>query len=289
VSADRSRSYRLTRDEGLAAGLARVAAGRAERACERLRAASAGEADPATAVHGARKDMKKLRTALRLLRGELGKRAYRRESARFRDAARLLSGRRDAEVKLATLDALAERAGGLPREAVEAWRRILDRDREAAINTGGAAALAEAVELIEGGLESIASWQLEGDSWRTIEGPLTRTYRRGRRAMKAAAKGGGEDDFHEWRKRAKDLWYELRLLEEAWPRPLAASAKEVHELTDLLGDHHDLAVLREDLRRRRLGEGETRALEAAIARRQAQLAGKAIKLGRRIYAERTGN
>lgn len=287
ASSDRDRSYGLTRDEGLAAGLTRVAAGRAESALERLRASGAGEAETADAVHGARKDMKKLRTVLRLLRDELGKKTYRRENARYRDAARALSQTRDAEVKLETLDALAEHGDGLPTEAVDSWRKILDRDREAATNAArDEPAVEEAVSLIEAGLRGIEGWELEGDSWATIDAAVTRTYRRGRRAMKAAEKERGEVGFHEWRKRAKDLWYELRLLSTTWPGPLEATAEEAHELTDLLGDHHDLAVLREDLGERNFAEGETVALEAAIGRRQEELAAAAFPLGRRLYAER---
>jgi len=277
---------KLIRDEELVAGLTRVAGGRAEAAIGRLRSAAASEADTAKAIHGARKDLKKLRAVLRLLRDELGKDTYRRENARFRDAGRALSQARDAEVKLQTLNALAERAEGLPAEAVEGWRKILVKDRDAAANLARGPALAEATGLIEEGLRSIRGWELEGDSWGAVDGALTRTHRRGRRAMKAAAKAGTEDDFHEWRKRAKDLWYELRLLEKAWPRPLTATVEEVHQLTELLGAHHDQAVLREDLRQRRLGKGETRTLEEAISRFQTESAGKAIKLGKRVYAKR---
>lgn len=270
----------------MAAGLARVAAGRAEAALERLRAAAAGEADAAEAVHGARKDLKKLRAVLRLLRGELGKGAYRRENARFRDAGRALSQARDAEVKLETLEALAGEAQRLPEEAVETWRQGLESDRRVAADVDEGRAIAEASELIEAGLESIEGWQLQGDSWKTIDGSLTRTYRRGRRAMRAARSSRDEGDFHEWRKRVKGLWYELRLLEAAWPRVLGATAEEAHRLSELLGDHHDLAVLREDLHERRLGEGETVAFEVAIARRQEQLSAEALPLGRRLYTER---
>jgi CHAD domain-containing protein len=270
----------------LAAGLTRIAAGRAEKALERLREGGAGEVETAEAVHGARKDMKKLRTVLRLLRDGLGKKRYRRADARFRDAARALSGARDAEVKLETLEGLGEHQAGLPAAAVEAWRKILERDREAATDTvRGESLAAEAVEQIEAGLEEIRSWDLTGDSWETIAPALTRTYRRGRKAMKAA-EDGDDDDLHEWRKRAKDLWYELRLLTRAWEGPLQATAEEAHRLTDLLGDHHDLAVLREDLRERNLGEEETAALEAAIGRRQEELAAEAFSLGCRLYAER---
>jgi CHAD domain-containing protein len=287
MPADRGWSFRLTRDEELAAGLTRVAAGRAEAALGRLRESGAGGADAPAAVHGVRKDMKKLRTVLRLLRFELGKKRYRRENARFRDAGRALSEARDAEVKLETLEALAEHAD-LPAEALDAWRKILDRDREAASNlvAHDEATVAQARSLIEAGLESVHAWELEGDSWKLVESAVERTYRRGRRAMKKAQDRRRDDDLHEWRKRAKDLWYELRLLSCAWPGPLEATAAEAHRLTDLLGDHHDLAVLREDLRQRNLGEAETVALLAAIDRRQEELAAEALSLGRRLYAER---
>ncbi len=285
MSSDRDRSYGLHRDEELGAGLTRVAAGRAEKALERLRESQGGEADAAEAVHGVRKDMKKLRTVLRLLRSELGKKAYRRQNATFREAARTLSEARDAEAKLETLEALAEYDADLPAEALEGWRKILDRDREAAVNTAGdEAAVAAASSLIGDGLDGIRSWGLDGDSWKMVAPAVTRTYRRGRRAMKEAEAHRGEDGFHEWRKRAKDLWYELRLLSCAWPGPLEATAEEAHKLTDLLGDHHDLTVLREDLRERNLGEA-TMALEAAIGRRQDELAADALSLGHRLYAE----
>lgn len=287
MTSDSGRSYGLGRDEELAAGLTRVAIGRAEQAVERLRQSQVGENETADAVHGARKDMKKLRTVLRLLRDELGGKRYKRENARFRDAARALSETRDAEAKLGTLDALAEHEDGLPEDAVASWRKIIDRDREAAANAAcDESAIAEAISQIEAGLEEIEGWEIEGDSWQLIDRALIRTYRRGRRAKEAAAKSRSEGGFHEWRKRAKDLWYELRLLSCAWSGPLEATAEEAHRLTDLLGDHHDLAVLREDLRQRNLGEGETVALEAAIGRRQEELAAAAFPLGRRLYAER---
>ncbi|HEX6455728.1 MAG TPA: CHAD domain-containing protein [Solirubrobacterales bacterium] len=287
ASSDPGRSFRLARDEELATGLARVAAGRAESAVERLRGSGAGEVDTADAVHGSRKDMKKLRTVLRLLRDPLGRKSFRRQNARFRDAARALSSTRDAEVKLETLETLAEHEQGLPEEGVEAWRGILARDREAATNAArDEPAVAEAVSLIEEGLAEIRAWEVEGDSWKLVGAALVRSYRRGRRAMKKGAASHAEADFHEWRKRAKELWYELRLLSEAWPAPLEATADEAHRLTELLGDHHDFAVLREDLRERNLGEAETVALEAAIGRRQEALAAAAFPLGRRLYAER---
>jgi CHAD domain-containing protein len=285
VPADGGRRFRLTRDEELAAGLTRLAAERAEAALEGLRAGVTGEAGAAEAVHGARKDLKKLRTVLRLLRKALGKTRSARAGARFRDAGRALAEARDAAVKLRTLEALEEYADGLPDGAVEAWRKILARDREAAVDTPRSEALAtEAIAEIAAGLEEVRNWAVSGDSWKTIVASLQRTYRRGRKAKKAAP-SGSEEDLHEWRKRAKDLWYALRIFSDAWPAPLEATAEQAHQLSELLGDHHDLAILRADLRRRNLGEMEAQVLTAAIERRQEELAEAAAALGRRLYAE----
>ncbi|HEU5253585.1 MAG TPA: CHAD domain-containing protein [Solirubrobacterales bacterium] len=280
------RSYRFHYGESLGEGARRIAAGRAGKAAERLRAIGSGEVEADAGIHGARKDLKKLRTLLRLLRDELPQAVYTREARRYRDAARLLSPLRDAEVKLGTLQALDLGELALPAEATAAWERILDRDRRAAGDAvPDRAAEAQAVELIEAGRDGVEDWGIR-DSWKAIGPGLDRVYRRGRRRMRSARDEYDEEAWHEWRKRAKDLWYAHLLLAPAWPGPLGASAEEAHRLSEALGDHHDLALLRADLRQRRLGEEETRALEAAIGRRQEELAATALDLGHRLYAER---
>ncbi len=280
------RSYRLLDEEGVGEGARRIAAGRAEKAIERLRGIDAGEVEAGEAIHGARKDLKKLRTLLRLLRRELPKDVYAAEYRRYRKAGRLLSPLRDAEVKLETLEILAASAPDLPTSAVESWRRILERDREAAGDTvSDRAAEAEAARLVEAGRAGIDDWDVR-DSWKAIGPGLDRAYRRGRRQMRAARDGGGEEAWHEWRKRAKDLWYAYLLLAGAWPGALEATAEEAHRLSEMLGDHHDLALLRGDLHERRLGSEGTRQLEEAIEERQGQLARQALDLGGRLYAER---
>ena len=67
-------------------------AGRIDHAIDEL--GGAVESNPEEAVHSARKDMKKLRALLRLVRGELGASVYRRENACFREAAAALAGLR---------------------------------------------------------------------------------------------------------------------------------------------------------------------------------------------------
>lgn len=285
-----SKAYRLKRKEGAADGLRRIARGRAEKAAERLR--SAGEDDLAEAIHGARKDLKKLRTVLRLLRDELGSKRYRRENRRYRDAGRQLSPSRDAEVKVETLQALEEQAGddfpAGPSLASLAWFEALeaDRDRVAAEQGEARGSIQRAAGAIEEAAGAIPGWPIGTDSWQLLEPGITRTYRDGRRALRRAAADGGVEDVHQFRKRTKDLWYQLRLLHDAWPGLLEPAAEEAHALADLLGDHHDLAILAEDLDAR-AGLGASRqGFRALIEARQAQLLERALVLGERLYAEK---
>jgi CHAD domain-containing protein len=282
-----SRSYRLKASERPGAGMRRIAAGRAERALERLAEADGGELGEA--IHAARKDLKKLRGALRLVRDQLGDELFRAENHRYRDAGRLLAKSRDAQAKLETLDALQASSGwAFPAAEGWSWRLALRRDRDEIADLDSDETLQrveQASAAIKGGWYRISAWSPESDSWGLVEAGLTRSYRNGREAMRRVQAGGDDTDVHEWRKRAKDLWYQLRILRDAWPELLEASADQVHRLTELLGDHHDLSVLGEDLRSRERIRGRE-AFEALIERRQAELAEQALRLGGLIYAEK---
>ena len=228
---------------------------------------------------------------LRLLREDLGTKTFKAENRRFRDAGRLLAASRDAEVKIQTLAALERRFGGeLPLAPSRAWDQLLRAERDAAaaaVEADGAAGVGAAIELIEVGGARIPEWPLRHDSWRLIEPGLDRAYRDGRAALRAIrADRDGDDAVHEFRKRAKDLWYLLRLLAGAWPGLLDPSAEQLHELTEMLGDHHDLAVLGEDLDARVGAVAERDAIGILIERRQEELLEAAIELGRRIYSEK---
>ncbi len=281
-----SRTYRLKDSESPPAGLERIALGRVADALDELR--GKGSDTFAESVHEARKDLKKLRSVLRLSREELGDELYRRENERFRDAGRLLSGARDAEVKLGTIDVLREEDGDMPtKKTLRNYIRALESERDE--HSADEAELERAATEIEAGGAAIEDWDLERDSWDLVSPGLTRAYRRGRNRFRDTREDPSVESIHEWRKRVKDLWYHLRILNPIWPVLLEETADQAHELSDRLGDHHDLAVLADDARGRRdrfKSEADLEALLAAIERRQAKLLDEALVLGARLYAEK---
>jgi CHAD domain-containing protein len=281
-----ARAYRLKTEEDAAEGLRRIALGRTDKALERLGAVEADEL--AVAVHGARKDLKKLRGLLRLVRRELGGKRFKAEDRRYRQAGRLLSGSRDAEVKLETLASLHHASPNLLAEAVKRWEGMLETERDAlaaAMRADSEGKVAAAVKAIEAGRRKVSRWRLRKDSWELVGPGLSRSYREGRKAIERVFADPSVENVHEWRKRAKNLWYQLRILEGAWPALLGPTVDQAHALTELLGDHHDLAILAGDLQTR-ADIGDRDAFEGAIAKRQEELLEAALAIGRRLYAEK---
>jgi CHAD domain-containing protein len=294
--------YRLDREDPVAS-VRRVARGRVDSAVTHLR--HGAEEDRAKAVHTARKDMKKMRSVLRLVRDELGRNTYREENRRFRDAARLLSATRDSEVLAGTLDSVLDEypEGGPP---VEALVRDLDERRRLASSQGETEiqkALGEAADRIEAGGERIPDWPLESSGWALFEPGLKRCYAAGRKDLSRVRKQLRHDRLpesevmHDFRKRVKDLWYGIRLLREAWPAGLEGPQEEASRLADLLGDYNDLSVLLDEVEARQNatsdddGDGISKepedlsVLVGTITDRQVSLLDDCLPIARRLYAE----
>jgi CHAD domain-containing protein len=262
-----------------------VARGRLDSAVEQLRDPDADEVE---AVHEARKDLKKLRSTLRLVRPVLGEEAYQRENERYRDASRRLSETRDAQVLAETIDSLEHRFSDQPPpggwEAIRGALAPREADDGAEVDRLRGRAAAE----IEAGRGEVESLPLPGEGFDVVGPGLRRAYSRGRKRLAEAASEPSDERLHEWRKRSKDLWYHLRLLRPAWRPVLEPLADQAHELTDLLGDDHDLVVLEGRIAETDipLSDEQRRDLGGLIARRRAELQAQAFALGERLYAEK---
>jgi DNA-binding response OmpR family regulator len=79
-----------------------------------------------------------------------------------------------------------------------------------------------------------------------------------------------------------------QLLRPAAPKRMKQLARRAHALSDVVGEDHDLAVLRAAARERHatLAPGELALLERLIARRRRRLQRKALAQRRRVYARK---
>lgn len=277
-------SFQLRPDESVRQGIRRIARKQIDKAREAL--ARRGES-PEEAVHDARKCFKRLRAVVRLVRDEVGEREYRRANVHFRDAGRPLAEIRDAHALLEALEALAERSPDVPASAWDALRGGLRR-RESRVSRevlaeGGAVDAVLAV--LDDAQRRVKKWHV-GRSFSALESGLKWSYQRGRSACATASADPTAENMHEWRKRVKDLWHHLQIVQSIRPEVLEDLAEQAHRLADLLGDEHDLAVLRAMMEAGTVSAGEgTPDVLASIDRHRGELQQEAVALGDELYRD----
>jgi hypothetical protein len=120
-----------------------------------------------------------------------------------------------------------------------------------------------------------------GKGRRLLEAALARARRKVGKGYRRAVASRTAADLHEWRKRLKEYGHLLavagkRLKGERGPLRLAKETEE------LLGDDHDLAILRERVVRMSASGPKRFAGSVAIGKRRLRLQGKAFVVGRRL-------
>ena len=279
-------SYRLKDHEAVPGGIKRVVLEQMDTVLHAAQATSGKQDD---AVHDARTSLKKIRAVLRLVQGEIDDAVFQQENVCFRDAGRRLSAVRDATVMLATFDKLMDRFSvQLSAGAFAELRKVLRRS-----STGRQIekqkALALVAKTMSAARQRVEHWPIQHNDFSALRPGLERTYRRGRRGLARAVDQPSVENFHEWRKQVKCLWYQIRLLKPIWPKLMGQCADEIEALADYLSDDHDLAVLRTGVREQAGQLDDRTALEALLAlidQCRGELQVEAKHLGARLYVEK---
>lgn len=281
-------AFSLTSREAVADGVRRVVLEQIDEAVARVGDRSL---DRHLAIHRVRRNCKKIRALIRLVRPQLeAADLFEGENRWYADASRLLSSLRDRKAMIEALERLASEAPAPDREPFHAAARILADRAIAASETPrdltDNLALFRA-RLLEG-RSRVAGWPLSGRGFEVIAPGLKTVYGRGRRAMKAAYAGNKAEDFHEWRKFVKHHLYHLRLLRRTWPEILQPWQSELDKLAEFLGDDHDLSTIASALESAPDLVGavvDGRWLHGEVLAKQTALRAEAGILGRRLFAE----
>ena len=283
-------SWRMTPGKPLGEEFARLA-------CDEIRSVKAlltsADTPRDEAIHKARRSFKKLRALVRLARPSLGS-SFQRENHRWRDLGRLLAASRDAAVLLGSFEKMAD-AAGIPARHRTALRARLARRKS---SPDGAQPPEIGIERAAAELES-ALREVSALSWperiRDLQRGLRASQARLKQRFKAALRETGSDGhseaLHDWRKAVKDLCSQLALFNAVLPAGLKKSRKAANALGELLGEEHDLCLLRARLAEEDLpaglGESAARVAEAADARR-AVLRESALRLGEPLSRHAAG-
>lgn len=240
------------------------------------------------AVHAVRKDLKRARAMLRLIRTALGERAYHRDNAAMRDVARTLGAARDSKILLDTFQ-------GLPKsgQAVTAGRAETDlRSRLKREHThfrgqlrDDRPAVRHACRSLRAIKRRLAGGRADRYACAVLELGVRRVYAHGRATLRHSQKRPTAQNLHELRKQTKYLWHQLEALATRRDQGTEALAAATHKLSDLLGDDHNLTVLRGKVLDASLRPRAQEELLASIDAKHARLVRQALTLAQRIYRD----
>lgn len=245
-------------------------------------AAASVDKNPATAVHEYRKALRRARAVISLVADALPRSERRAIQRALREARRALGTARDHAVVPVTLAAV---------ELDE-----VDRATAASILAASAEAVPEHTEikqlLAEGAARAAAQFEaLEAAlpqrlAWSTVERGVRDVYDSARRARKAAKRS--KRSFHEWRRRSKELTYQLELLAGYAGERTAELHREIEHVTDTQGPAVDLFMLRELVRTHSTGIS-TEAIErlsSTIDTQLADLIADSRRAGKRTFEKK---
>ena len=262
-------------------------------------------ADPAVAVHEARKALRRCRALAELLRPLAAGDRASDLIASLRGARRRLSDVRDDAVLRAALRAAwrerlgpsggrEDRAPGAALAPLRARLEATGEQPSALLEPAMFATMTAELESARHDLKLLhAAAKGVGGDLEPLARGLRRMHRRARSAAAAAAAAGGRDPvahdvaLHDARKRFKELGYVMRWWAPAWRGPIEAWLAEADALSDLIGADHDQVVLRSRLAA--LGDAVDGELLAQVVagseRRSARLRAKAGRSLTRLAAE----
>jgi CHAD domain-containing protein len=294
-------AFRFEQKESGSDGIKRVARERVSRVLKNL---SQKPGPNARNIHSARKDLKSLRALLRLVQKAVKPEEWRQDNLIFRDSGRTLSRSRDAQVMMETLNELLNAShNARPSRFSQSAQKIKkELEQDAKLKIAGPT-LQEALKLLRTIQKRSPKWftpppDANKSAWTTLLGDgFRRSYGRGRKLLKQCEFLGpenfAEESWHQLRKHAKTLGYQLRLIRPIWSGPLKCLIDELDELTDALGKNHDLVVLHSRIADEPYSEVATQRaadervdLLRVIEHRQARLKMSALDIARRVYIEK---
>ena len=241
-------------------------------------------------VHETRKAMKRLRALLHLVKPAMRKSDFRRDEARIKLIARSLSGVRDIQAMEETLAKLEDSEPSSVRSPVlEVLRAHLAEKRAAAEKDLSSASLTKTRKLLREARKSFDELTLQENDFHALARTIKADYAKARRSFQRAYELREDEAFHDWRKYVQRHWRQLLLIAPCWPRAIKPHIALARDLSEVLGDDHDLFVLMGYVNADRVtfgGDEDVGRFLDLCRKRQADLRAAAEPMGKRLLAEK---
>lgn len=238
-------------------------------------------------IHDARKNFKKLRAVLRLVKTDLSQHFYRTHNIHFRNLSRKIAGLRDSFVMIEALENLVkdhnddlnnydELVNSLQEEYHKTKNIILYEENRPL----------EVAKSLEFSLEEFSSMPHIENGFLTLGEGINKIYSKGKYFLNLTYSQTDSEIFHEWRKNVKYLWHLLQIVQPINYRVIKKLTVHFKQLSDFIGDEHDLYELKLLLNSKNL---DSEKIINMINIKQFELRKEAWKLGETLYSKSSNN
>ncbi|CCB63968.1 MULTISPECIES: CHAD domain-containing protein [unclassified Hyphomicrobium] len=275
--------YRFKTHEPVEKGFRRIAREQLDAALAELAGVAVGPKN----VHECRKSLKRLRSLVRLSADAIGDDKARQRNKALGEIARLLSARRDRTVMLETISKLSNDVANAAA-SLAPLKLALTAETPDEPETLDPDIARRAQHLLEREAAKFAKMPFGKRGFAALSRGLTESYRKGRKASKYAYEEPTDENFHDLRKAVQWHWRQMSLLSKAWPDEFAVRAHAARELSQLLGDDHDLAVLIAAAGKSPAMTDEQKDAAVTLCRQQQQLLRATAEYrAKRLFAEKS--
>lgn len=235
--------------------------------------------DPILAVHQCRKTIKRLRAIVRIGISVPG--AHPRPiDRRLRDAGRALAPLRDATVVAAALEGFSAERDSKKLKQLKKWSARRDSAKDPTRRV---------LRKLNKARSQLPVLFAEPESWTftSLVTGIEASYVRAATEMYRFSRKNRDKIGHEWRKEVQCLFSQMRIIKPLSPEFLSAPLRGLAELSGLLGEHHDLAVLHAQLRQYHGGVSKKKCtkLRKSARARQDYLRRHALEIGFNLFAQ----
>jgi len=277
--------FRLKTGQAVSSEVRRIVLRQLDRAVDELTAIGDPESDEA--IHDARRRVKKIRAIIRLVRPVLD-RAHRDDPA-LRRVSKLLAPVADGQGVIDTLNQLLRRyRTQMPRKTATAIRAdLVARSRRIDLKAAKEHVLEKARRTLRAETRRVKEWRLSAEGFGALSPGLKISVRHAREAMVTAWLKPTAQHHHSWRRHVKNHWFHVRLLSARCGNRLQPYQRQIEALDGVLGEYHNLVLLREVLvGDTALAPREVKRCLRIVERYQKELRRHAQILGIRIYSEK---
>jgi CHAD domain-containing protein len=241
-------------------------------------------------VHELRKNIKKIRAILRLIRHEIGNEKYHKLNIQYRNLAAEIAILRDDTSQVELLDSMKERVQNhsISRTIAKAMNQVKRKRKNNFASFYKEKRHKKVYDHILFCKEEVHKLEISGNPDLFILKSLKRIHSRARSAMEVSGFMKSDETYHYWRKQVKYLMYQMTILGIAWPAYFKAYTYELNKLSNLLGKLHDLNLFNEHIHDEKLivlKPAQKRVMLKYIYRKRADLKKKIAKTGVKLFSE----